>query len=285
MSKSAAPGLRCVRANGFAAVPYLETSLLMTSQAGSVRLSTKKPNVIVGPNGAGKSAFLKALALRTLSELKGVTELDSRYLKYGSEAEAFWAISRWPREARFLPGLECDTRNARALYYRPELIPGDERCATTAMMCGYFESARAYMRRTEKKSSGQACRAQLETVGATLKTGLLPAAGRPENWSYPTQPKKEAPSGYPDDRELQVRALQELVVEQPGAIPLVLLDEPEQSLDTRAELQLWADIAAVDCEKLQVIVATHSLYPLLNPKRFNIIEAEPGYAAAVRALL
>lgn len=285
MQNTTLRGLRVVRAHNFQAVPYLEASSLMQSHPKGVKLSTKKPTVIVGPNGAGKSAFLKALALRSLSEIKGLTELDSRYFRYGKDGEALWSISRWPREARFLPGLECDTRNARAMYYRPELIPGNEKCATTAMMCGYFNSAREYMARTEHKSAGQACRAQLAAVVTALRTGSLPAAGRPENWSHPTTPAKKPPPGFQDDQALQVGALQELAREQPGALPLVLLDEPEQSLDTRAELHLWADIASVDCGKLQVIVATHSLYPLLHPKKFHIIEATPGYAQEVRDLV
>jgi predicted ATPase len=63
------------------------------------------------------------------------------------------------------------------------------------------------------------------------------------------------------------------------------MDEPEQSLDALAELVLWRQIAAADMSKMQVIVATHSLYPLMHPEKFNIIEAVPGYSESVMQLL
>ena len=69
------------------------------------------------------------------------------------------------------------------------------------------------------------------------------------------------------------------------AVPLILMDEPEQSLDARAEGSLWAAIANADCSTMQIIVATHSLYPMLNKDKFNIIETETGFVAEVRRLL
>lgn len=286
------PGLTLVKAQGFKAVPYLETSELMRSHPQGVRLSTRKPNVIVGPNGAGKSALLRALALRTLSVRKGLTELDQHYVRYGAEAEKFWSIQTcWDkgplwgeRQATFLPGLTAQTHNAPALYYRPGHIPGEERCATTAMMTGYFDSAREFMAKTEKKSSGQAHRALLERLMQTLERGELPAPAVPERWGRGLSPRVSKGARL-DDQDLQHNALLELVTPEAGALALVLMDEPEQSLDARAELQLWRTIAAVDCSRLQVVVATHSLYPLLNPHRFNLIEATPGYIEEVRALL
>lgn len=286
MTEVAAPSslkpLSLVKASGFKAIPHLESSSLMQSHPKGIRLSDKKPNVVVGPNGSGKSSLLKALAMRTMSELTGLTELDSAYVKFGSEAEALWKISRWPEaQAQFLPGLECDAPVARALYYRPSLIPGDERCATTAMMTGYFESARTYLRNTENKSSGQACQAQLEQLLKTLEGGELPAPRKPEHWQH----WPESPDKYPDDQALQRRALVAISENAGSARPLVLMDEPEQSLDARAELELWARIASTDCSKLQLVVATHSLYPLLHPKKFKLIEAVPGYVAATLKLL
>jgi predicted ATPase len=64
-----------------------------------------------------------------------------------------------------------------------------------------------------------------------------------------------------------------------------MMDEPEQSLDAKAEMLLWGQIAKADCDKVQVIVATHSLYPLMHPELFHLIEAVPGYAQEVRKLM
>jgi predicted ATP-dependent endonuclease of OLD family len=65
-------------------------------------------------------------------------------------------------------------------------------------------------------------------------------------------------------------------------MPLVIMDEPEQSLDAVAELQLWI---AISNAKTQVIVATHSLFPFLRPDDFNIIEAVPGYCTVAQSAL
>jgi predicted ATPase len=63
------------------------------------------------------------------------------------------------------------------------------------------------------------------------------------------------------------------------------MDEPEQSLDAWASATLWSRIAEADCAKVQIVVATHSWYPILHPEAFNIIEAVPGFLEEVRSLI
>jgi ABC-type hemin transport system ATPase subunit len=269
----------------FATVPYLETSNLMQTHPEGLQFSTEKPNAIVGPNGAGKSALLKALALHTLSWFTGTSAFDSNYLDSFKlkdawrEADAkrryahYEATGRWEDLHDYLGGFEVETDYAPALYYRPGHIPGNERMVSAAMMAGYCEEAKAYGRMTEKKSSGQQCLALLERVHAVLGgdtsslKGFIEQNGGLGNGvksRHLTEPRTNLPV---------------------DAKPVLLMDEPEQSLDAHAELVLWHQIAAADMSKMQVIVATHSLYPLMHPEKFNIIEAVPGYSQSVTQLL
>jgi predicted ATP-dependent endonuclease of OLD family len=156
------------------------------------------------------------------------------------------------------------------------------------MMVGYFDEAKKYGMLTRDKSSGQQSRALLERVQDALEGNTSHIAYQHVNWNYGIElreMKDDVGFRYSEtDFHAETLKRMRLSVEN-TAVPLVLMDEPEQSLDAKAEALLWRQIAAVDTSRLQVIVATHSLYPLLHPDRFNLIEAVPGYAADVRELL
>lgn len=279
-------------AQGFAGVPYLETSDLMKNHPKGVTFSTEKPNVILGPNGAGKSALMKTLALLTLSYYSGESMFDDNYHARGSArgCDDLWTNpSRWGNDWTYLQGVTCESDFAPALFYRPGAYPGDYNDTTHAMMCGYFEEAKAHARLTEKKSSGQKSRAVLEKLMAALQGDFPQKQYGFVNWS---EGKKRRDLKEMDRRsftgpwEYQSEVLKERYLDIPeSAIPCLLGDEMEQSLDAKVEAEMWQKIAAVDPTKLQVIVATHSLYPFLHPEKFHVIEAVPGYIAEVQALL
>jgi energy-coupling factor transporter ATP-binding protein EcfA2 len=281
-----------VHAKDFPAVSHLETSSLMQSHPKGIKFSTTKPNVIVGPNGSGKSALLETLAIQTLSWFSGRSTLDDSYT-VGRDSDAMWGKDRpYGNDFTFLKGLEVKTDNAPALFFRPNHIPGNDDNVATAMMCGYFDEAKAYGAMTRNKSSGQKSLAVLESVRALLTSQEPQLAVGYNNWRAGKEPKdlsiREAGDWMnrhsPWDYKAEI--LKKRVADvQPGAVPVVLMDEPEQSLDARAELSLWREIERCDGAKLQVIVATHSLYPLMNPNAFHFIEAEPGYIQSVRALM
>ncbi len=281
--------IKTLKAKDFKAVPYLETSALMQSHPNGLRFSENKPNVIVGPNGSGKSACLKSLALLTLSWLSGRSTLDKKYTSLDQNAQAYWAQegSRWEHKFVYLPGLHCTEDQAPALYYRPGAKPGDEEMLTVAAMCGYAEEVKHYEALTKHKSSGQQGQALLQQGMAALSGDATEVVYRYANWQFSKKPLDLAKQdGYVGDWDYQAEILKKRVADcKPTACPVLLLDEPEQSLDAKAELLLWKAIEAADPSRVQVIVAAHSLYPLLHPKKFNIIEAVPGYAAEVRALL
>ena len=271
--------------SGFKGVPYLETSSLMTLHANKLRFSKTKPNVLVGPNGSGKSALLQTLAIRFLAYFTGQSFLDDKFVLDG-DAKAWWTREReWGNDYEWLKGLTCKTDNAPALYYRPGHIPGNETSITHAMMCGYFEEARAYGKLVDEKSSGQQSQAVMQPLLAALAGEGLPCAYGHKNWRFGDEPRTFDYPRHGASYDHQAEVLKALYRPEPSAIPLILLDEPEQSLDARAEARLWQAISQADGAKVQVIVATHSLYPLTHPKKFNIIETEAGFVNDVLALL
>lgn len=270
---------------GFRAVPYLETSALMLKCAGKVRFSNAKPNVLVGPNGSGKSALLNALSLRFLTHFTGKSQMDGKYIT-DVDAKDWWsAESGWSAAPLWLPGLTCKTDNAPALYFRPAHIPGNETSLTHALMCGYEKEARAHRKLVDGKSSGQQGQALLSEMMAALGGEGLPTRYGLLNWVHGTEPIERQWGEYKPHGAEHAEVLKALYRLDAAAKPLLLMDEPEQSLDARAEAALWAKISQADCAQVQIIVATHSLHPLLNRRKFNLIETEAGFVDEVLALL
>lgn len=282
--------IKSIKVQEFKAVPYLETSDLMQSHQGRLKFSSTKPNVLVGPNGTGKSALLKSLSLRFLCHYMSFSSFDDNYVT-GVDASDFWTkAGRWGSDDLFLNGLTCDTDNAPALFFRPGHIPGNEVGITHAMMCGYFDAAKAHAVLVDKKSSGQQNQATLEHILKFLTSPTADCAYRYANWRFGKafREKSSDTNWYSSSSfEHQAEILKKFFAPKVGIvpIPLVLMDEPEQSLDARTEALLWSKIAGVDCAKLQLIVASHSLFPILHPKMFNLIETEKGYVQSVQGML
>jgi len=277
--------IKNVKASGFESVPYLETSILMRSHPRGVLLSKDRPNVIVGANGTGKSAFMKALALKTLSFYTGASSFDDQYITGDFNPNGYWRKkNRWGSEFEFLPGLEAETDFGPALFYRPGFIPGDETNLTHAMMCGYMDEARKHGEMTDEKSSGQ----QGLALQKMIMDVLIGKENVPEtgfvNWRYGKKPVDMEKLKHPSANGYQAEILRKSYHKTSGK-PVILMDEPEQSLDTLAEARLWKKIEKANCNKMQVIVATHSVYPFLHPEKFNLIETKKGYIASVLKLL
>lgn len=264
-------------------VPYLPTSQLMKCHPAGITFSTDKPNVIVGPNGAGKSALLKALAIQSLSWLTGISGINDGYSDKLSRM-TLWTEKTWGKKYEFMAGITIDSDDGPVAFFRPNAIPGDENDLTHALMCGYSAEARKVGKLTECKSSGEANRAMQQDIMSILAGNSVPK-WTSANWTKPWQKLSEMRGHVYAWDFAKDSMLNRVAAVSKDAIPVVMLDEPEQALDARAELHLWKAIAAADMRSLQVIVATHSLYPILNREQFHIIECEPGYVESVLELL
>lgn len=276
--------IKSVSVKDFKVVAHLETSALMQNHPRGLLFSQSKPTVIVGPNGAGKTALLTALAMQTLSYYTGQSNFDNNYIN-SSKSDRFWSKSRsWPCDYTFLEGLICKSDLAPALYYRPGHIPGNEKCITTAMMCGYFDEAKAHARMVDKKSSGQQSQALLDKLQHLMSSDKPELDYQHIHWSFGRECREIDYRASDLDKMAEVlkKSYSKRVV---GVKPVILMDEPEQSLDAKAQALLWRQIAATDASKVQIIVATHSLYPLMHPKSFKLIEAVPGYIKQVQQLM
>lgn len=274
--------------NNFAGIPYLETSSLMKTHGKKLTFSMLKPNVVVGPNGSGKTALLDTLAIRFLTYFSGESTFDRRYV-LDVDARAWWTKSHEdPDEYVWLKGLACKTDNAPAMYYRPGHVPGNEPTIADAMMGEYWEQAQEYAKLVERKSSGEQKQAVLSKIIQALEGGELPTRYAYTNWEFGTTAKDVSKLDtfvYGSDAFIKAEVLKALYRPAPNAVPLVLMDEPEQSLDVKAEAQLWSSIAKADCRRMQIIAATHSLYPLIHRSGFNLIETEAGFVDEVLALM
>lgn len=267
----------------FNAVPYLETTKLMQLHGSKLEFSTVKPNVIVGPNGSGKSALVDALSMLTLTYFEDTSTYDPHYIN-STDSDKFWSKERasWRDDHRFLAGLDAETDLAPALYYRPNRIPGNEKSIAHAMMTGYFTEAKAYGMLTDSKSSGERSKAIQQLLHAVLE-GNRTIEYTHNRWGDPDKLTKIDPRYYSGDLDFKRNAFINYYKNRKhDGMPLVLLDEPEQALDTLAEVRLWQSIAGMDCTRNQLICASHSIYPFLHPEKFNIIEAVPDYVANVQ---
>ncbi len=281
--------ITAMAAKGFTGVAYLEGSALMQRHKGSLSFSTVKPNVVVGPNGSGKSALMQTLAIRFLAHFTGKSTFDDKYVT-STESKDWWTkVRQWGDDYTWLSGLNCKTDNGPVLYYRPGHVPGNEVSVTHAMLTGYPDESRDYARMVEHKSSGEQSRALLAAIGEALSGKGAPSKYLRKNWRYGDKAidlsASRARMGYVGSYDYQAETLKALYTPNADAMPVLMMDEPEASLDAMAEAELWSKIANANCERVQVIVATHSLYPMMHRDRFHIIECKAGYVDDVLALM
>ncbi|KWU23435.1 ATP-binding protein [Burkholderia cenocepacia] len=270
----------------FKAVPYLPGSSLMKRHKRKLAFSLDKPNVLVGPNGSGKSALLRTLSLRFMTHYTGVSAFNDQYVSGRGDDTLWYEENSWTSAPQYMRGMNLVTDNAPSLFYRPYHLPGNEPTVVHAMITGYDKQARAFAKLTERKSSGQQSQATLARVVRALAGEELPTDYILENWSHEKNLRDlRKHRGHVGLYEYRAEQLKKLFLEGSRAKPLVMMDEPEQSLDALAEAELWSAIASTDCSKVQVIVASHSLYPLLHREQFNLIETQAGFADEVLGLM
>lgn len=240
--------------------PKIQTTLL-SKESNNVSFSEDKINVIIGPNGSGKSTLIKDLATRFFCLDRGYTSLDRdiserRYYHCFKKKWETWG------DYIFMEDPKVFTSNCAAVYWHPGFKFGGWDMDTAAMMCGYSEEVRIRDKQIRNKSSGQGIYNQLDYIFEVLEGERELTVNIPEKPSFTEYKEK-------------LEAITPLFTDCHKNKTIVLLDEPEQSLDAFKEVYFWDRLLDVNTDNVQVIIATHSIYPLINPKfegKLNIIE-------------
>lgn len=269
------------------AIAHLDTSAFYQTYQGEFPLKQGAINVLVGPNGSGKTSFLESLAFLNLTYFFGQSRVCKDYLdeKYWEQRLEAGQSHAWNREPVFAQGLQSDWPFMPALSYFPNRIPGREDSITAAMMTGYFREARDFARLTEEKSSGQANWSQLDEIFQALKDPqYTPQVLQLDALALCAHEEKELASRYDAKRTRAYRksALKKRIDEAAPLATLVLLDEPEQSLDMVAQMTLWERLKALHTPNRTFVVATHS--PLVLNQGFHLVETQRGYLEKLESL-
>lgn len=205
-------------------------------------------NCLYGRNGSGKSTLLAAIAKMLCCHQGGWQKVTGEALR-----ELF------PYKER-RDGVLPDHDGSPILYFDPG--------ATVGLFGGSFDydfMDEGLMNCMFKGSSGQTTGNRMRPVlDAILKN----------KW-----PERE----YRVSMQSEESAWLETFLAGTGEKerPTLLLDEPSRSLDLRSELGLWRLIDKAVAQGVQVIVATHAVFPL-NRTDVNFIETTPDYLRDVR---
>ena len=252
----------------FAYMPWLANTALLKKHPNGLKFSKEKINILFCPNGAGKSSLLHAIAKRklccdvgypTTNEREwGMRNLDKQWVKSSQD----W----WEKKEDYMPGITLHgDDNGSCFYFSQNFVPGGEFSLTHAMILGYSKEAKSLGKILDEKSSGQQTKGMFERFMAHV------------NDASHDQALAFEPYCKDSYFEQQERTIRELFKDHTPNRKVVLLDEPECSLDLSNQLDVWAAIAAIDLSAHQVIVATHSIYPLINPERFNFVTSDKKY--------
>lgn len=226
-------------------------------------------NVLFGPNGCGKSTILKLMATLTHCRQGGLPVFTSSSL--------YWDLSP-DRDAPKSdePAAVITVDSVPAYYADPSEDPG-------LYKFGGFdpdfhsEGVSAVM---SKVSSGEKC---LFAVGRILKAAeaRLPRTFKIHDGPHATNEAqaKEGAAYKAWERT------QNVVPDGKFAVPTMLLDEFDRSLDIPGAHRLWAMMALLWQQKCQIITAGHSpmVIELADSGLANVIELVPGYMDACRA--
>jgi hypothetical protein len=237
---------------------------------GIIPLSTDKVNILVGPSGSGKSSFLTLLAaysfcLMHSSSCPNVSENCSEMSKYAGRDPS----NSYSFEEVFLRGISVEGTIGNAVYYRPGYMYGLEPDIAHAMCMGYSSLSHA-LPPLYKYSAGEYAKYWLSELPEKVKRSMSP---------------REVPKHAHESKRVHASVKRWNKLFDPTQKSLILLDEPETSLDAKQQLALWHSMLEFQSQGHQVVVATHQFLPFLNHPSFNVIDIEPGYAHEAASLL
>lgn len=240
--------------------PKVQTTLL-SKESNNVSFSEDKINLIIGPNGSGKSTLIKDLATRYICLDRGYTKLDRDIIERVYDPYFKRKYDTWG-DYTFMDDPKVFTSNCAAVYWHPGFKFGGWDMDSAALMCGYSDEVRVRGKQTRNKSSGQGIYNQLDYIFEVME------GRRSLTVDIPVDP-------FLEEFKRKLEPIAPLFDKCDENKTIVLLDEPEQSLDAFKEVAFWDRVLNVNLDNVQVVIATHSLYPLINSKfegKINVIE-------------
>jgi len=257
------------------------------------RVSIKfKPglNILWGPNGTGKTTVIEALS-RTLCCSQGGRQLLSvnalsdqfslgaqrkfeRTLPEGLTYQEKW--ERWKE----VPEIERQLmvfKNRFSVTYDGQVVAYSGRAV--GLVGGSFDDDFFQEGIRNVMFRGSAGQTTMMRLGATLKAMI-------EGEIPPLQDKVTGQANSLWGARAAILK-EKLAPSLEKGQPTILMDEPDRSLDIPTQRAFWGLMArAAKSEKVQIIVATHSIFALrMAPEGSNWIEFQDGYLEACRVAL
>jgi ABC-type multidrug transport system ATPase subunit len=232
-----------------------------------------KINVLVGENGSGKSSLLATIAKKLLAYNFGHTRLDDRLIRFADEYWQKEDPDRWYTDDVFMPDVTLETSgDVYGTYVSADWTPCDAADWAHAVCYGLGDEATDHFKRVHDFSSGQGMRNVIEFVFETMqKPSPKPNIDSKISW-------------YLNDKERSTHLAKRAQTLEPllpkeGSNIVALFDEPERPLDIGAQILFWKNLNRLaKLPHVQIIIATHSVIPLMTPDNFNFVEMNAGYA-------
>jgi len=232
-----------------------------------------KINVLVGENGSGKSSLLATIAKKLMAYNFGHTRLDDRLIRFADEYWQKEDKDRWYSDDVFMSDVKLETSaDIYGTYVSADWTPCDAVDWAHALCYGLGKEATDHFKRVHDFSSGQGMRNVIENIFELM------AKPSPEHYF------DDNVSWYLKDKErnthLAKRAQSlEPLLPKAGSNIVALFDEPERPLDIGAQVLFWKNLNKLaKLPHVQIIIATHSVIPLMSPDDFNFVEMNDGYA-------
>lgn len=232
-----------------------------------------KINVLVGENGSGKSSLLATIAKKLLAYNYGHTRLDDRLIRFADEYWQKEDPDRWYSDDVFMPDVTLETSaDIFGTYVSSDWTPCDAADWAHAVCYGLGDEATDHFKRVQEFSSGQGMH-NVITHCFELMSKPSPEHRFDKNIKWYLEDKDR-------NTHLAKRA-QSLasLLPKAGSNIVALFDEPERPLDVAAQVLFWKNLNKLaKLPHVQIIIATHSVIPLMSPDNFNFVEMNAGYA-------
>jgi len=211
-------------------------------------------NIIVGPNGSGKTTLTRSVAKLFYAEQGGTPTLTQTAFM-----DAYKAFDKTPPDEYFT--VEHD--GGAVFYVNQE--------HTVGLTHGQFDDdffSEGFFRTMNKLSSGQDSCENINRILSMIEKYL-------KGGENVDNRLKNANSLYQN----YVNQAMAFIKPDRNAVPVLILDEPDASLDMMNEVKIWDIIRKISL-KIQVIVCSHSAFAL--HQEANFIEMESGYLKKCR---